>query len=165
MTHPGPRKRRSPGAAILAAARDESGFTLIELLVVLLVIGILAGIVIPTLLQSKQQAGDAAAKSLINNAQQSAMNYGLQGNNGYASMSPTALKTLEPTINIAANGQAVLVNAQQAVGGFLLTVVSSNANTYWLTYTNGVVSRTCTVTPSGGNPSTTTGGGCSGGKW
>jgi prepilin-type N-terminal cleavage/methylation domain-containing protein len=152
----------SPATKALA---DQSGFTLVELLVVLLIIGILAGIVIPTLFQSKKQAGDAAAKSLINSAQQTAMNYGLQGNGGYTSMSPAALKTLEPTINTAANGQAVLVNAQQAVGGFLLTVVSSTANTYWLTYTNGVVSRTCTVTPSNGNPSTTTGGGCNGGKW
>jgi prepilin-type N-terminal cleavage/methylation domain-containing protein len=161
MTRGGPPDDHS--AAALARVSDESGFTLIELLVALLIVGILAGIVISTVIQSRRQAGDASAKSLINSAQQAAMNYGLQASNGYASMTPAALKTLEPTINTAANGQAVLVNAQAAVGGYLLTVVSSTANTFWLTYTNGVVSRTCTV--AAGNPGPTTGGGCRSGKW
>ncbi len=148
---------------VRAAAREESGFTLVELLVVVVVIAILAAIAIPSFLGRRIGAGDAGAKEMVRTAQQTAVNYGLA--NGYAGMTPSALKTLERTINVNANGQAVLVNANPTLSGYLLTVVASTADTFNLTSTNGVISRTCIVAAGNGNTTTNTGGGCTNGVW
>jgi prepilin-type N-terminal cleavage/methylation domain-containing protein len=156
-----PTDEHSSGAA--SAIRDERGFTLIELLIACLILGLLATVALSTFLGRRTDAGDAVAKGLLNTAEQTAANYGLT--NGYLTMTPAALKALEPTINILANGKAVLVNANPTANGYVLTVVSGSADTYTLTYAAGVITRTCLVAAGNGNTTTNTGGGCTGGKW
>ena len=126
-------------------------------------IGILAAIAIPALLNQRFKAGDAVAKSLMSNARVTVTNYGLKGN--YTGLTPAALKAIEPSINTTANGQAVLASATPTANGFILSVVSSNADTFNVTDAGGVVTRACIVAAGNGNTTTNTGGGCTNGTW
>ena len=81
-------------------AEDERGFTLIELLVVILIIGILAAIAIPSFINQKGKAFDAAAKELAHTAQVAAETCATDNNGSYnvATAQPTALNAYESTI-------------------------------------------------------------------
>src|ERR1700693_5090283 len=81
-------------------SREESGFTLIELLVVILIIGILAAIAIPSFLNQRAKAYDAAAKSNIVTAQTAEETYATD-NNGKYTGTVANLQTIEPALKNA----------------------------------------------------------------
>src|SRR6202451_2445291 len=96
-------------------AKDERGFTLIELLVVILIIGILAAIVIPSFLNQKGKATDAAAKELAHSMQVAAESYSTDHNGSWAGMTPTLLNQYEATIQL---GSATPGNAYVNLGNW-----------------------------------------------
>ena len=141
-------------------SQEEGGFTLIELLVVILIIGILAAIAIPSFLSQKSKAVDASAKELARTAQTTAETYATDHNGDYTGVSQAELNKIEPSIQIAeANNNAWLSAASGSTSGYTVTATSANKDTFTITNSAGVVTRTCTT--AAGNK-----GGCpTSGSW
>jgi prepilin-type N-terminal cleavage/methylation domain-containing protein len=143
--------------------RAEQGFTLIELLVVILIIGILAAIAIPSLLNQRGKATDANAKELARTGAQAAETYATDHAGGYTGVEPTVLKEYEPAIQIAAGGNNAYLSvakAEESGKGYVVTAVApGTGDTFTITRKeNGEVKRTCKA-------ETSNKGGCPTGSW
>jgi len=140
-------------------AENERGFTLIELLVVILIIGILAAIAIPSFLNQKSKASDAAAKELAHSAQVAAETYATDNSGNYTGINQTVLNQYEATIQTTAgNNNAYISTANGTTTGYTVTATSTDGNSFSITRAGGAITRTCTPT-SGVN------GGCVNGTW
>jgi type IV pilus assembly protein PilA len=150
--------RRVIDHRISSHRQDERGFTLIELLVVILIIGILAAIAIPSFLNQKSKASDAAAKTLAHSAEVAMETYATEHSGGYAGVTaPADLKTIEPTINTTpSNSDAYLSSATGTSSAYTIVTVSEpTADQFTVVNNSGVLTRSCSGS----------GGGCTGGTW
>ena len=144
----------------LGAMQDESGFSLIELVVVILIIGLLAAIAIPTFLSQASKANDAAAKAQARTAQTAAEALAIDNNGSFATLSVSAVQSVEPTLRDTTGATLVAATPDPGNKGFTVTSLSTDGNTFTIhRASDGVATRTCVQALP------TAPAGCVGGNW
>jgi type IV pilus assembly protein PilA len=141
-------------------AADQKGFTLIELLVVVLILGILAAISIPTMMNQRYKGQDASAKTWARTASTAEETY---FTNAQAYTNTLAnLTSVEPALsNYPDPSQTPTLSVSGSPANtFTVTVQSKSGTTFSLTRSStGALTRTCSV-PAGQYV-----GGCTGSSW
>jgi len=113
--------------------RSQQGFTLIELLIVIAIIGILAAVLIPNLLNARKRAFDTATQTCLKEI--------VTAEEIYASVDPWEYDgTIDGSGITSCTGVTVTPVATSGTDSFKYSGLHDNgANTYWVINAGGVV--------------------------
>jgi type IV pilus assembly protein PilA len=122
------------------SGRDDQGFTLIELLVVILIIGILAAIALPALLNQRGKAQDTEAKTQVRTMQTAEESF-YTDTQDYTAGDLVALQRIEPSLK---DGRSVPKVNLTGADSYEIQSTSPSGNVFTITkVAGGSVSRTC----------------------